>query len=77
MMEIIIASDMEREELFAEIYFKDVQWAEVIFDQQKGYFQIEVFPPKDGGSWVFGLSEMQEALVEAKKRLINLGYSEV
>lgn len=76
MIEITVASDQEREELFAEIRFNSEHWGELIFDPRRERFTLSIFPPPTGEEWVMDFAEVQEALVEAKERLVGMGYSE-
>ena len=75
-MEIVVTSDQEREELFAEIYHEEEQWAEVIYDSLKKSFTIKIYAPTSGSSYLFSLSKVQKAIEEAKCRLMRLGYLE-
>ena len=75
-MEIVVTSDQEREELFAEIYNGEEQWAEVIYDPLKEGFAIKIYAPTSGSSYVFSLSHVQKVIEEAKCRLTRLGYLE-
>lgn len=73
---IVVASDAERDDLFAEIWQGDVQWMEVIFDPMSKAFVVEIFAPHDGTKHICDLTKLQQALDEAKQRLLKLGYSE-
>lgn len=75
-MEIVVTSDQEREELFAEIYHGEEQWAEVIYDPLKEGFGIKIYAPLSGESYLFSLTTVQKAIEEAKCRLMRLGYFE-
>jgi hypothetical protein len=75
-MEIIIASDQEREELFAELYHEEEQWAEIIYDQVQHHFTIQIYAPLSAEKYTFKLTEMQKTLDDAKARLTSLGYHE-
>ncbi len=75
-MEIVVASDQTREELFAEIHHEEEQWAEIIFDKASRFFIITIYSPMTGDHYIFNLTEMQQALDEAKARLVSLGYVE-
>ena len=73
-MDVWIAND-DRENLFAEIHYDNEDWAEVIYDDERGAFTLTIFKPRDGkDSYVFLLSDVQEALAKAKQRLIDAGY---
>ena len=75
-MEIVVTSDQEREELFAEIYHGQEQWAEVVYDSEEESFAIKIYAPTSGSNYVFSLSNVQKAIEEAKCRLMRLGYCE-
>jgi hypothetical protein len=70
---VTVASDGERDDLFAEICYGDEQWAEVIAAPGGG-FTIEVFAPDGAESYRFPLDAFVRAVEEAKDRLIALGY---
>lgn len=76
-LSIVIASDQERDEDFAEIYCGDEQWAEIIFKPESQQFVLEIFPPQRGRTHVFRLREIQAILEKARERLVQLGYNEV
>lgn len=65
---IKIASDTDRENVFAEIYYNEEEWAEI--SQEGEQPLIVFFPPLQGKYWEFPLEEALEAIAEAKKRLL-------
>ena len=73
---VTVASDNEREDLFAEICYGDQQWAEVIANSARGGFTIEIFAPEGAASYRFPLDTFQRAIEEARARLVALGYPE-
>ncbi len=75
-MSVIITDDTDREDLFAELYSDEEQWAEMIFDRGKNTFTIEIFAPSDASSYLFELEDVQRAIEEAKSRLMTMGYAE-
>lgn len=79
-MEIIIANDMERENLFAEIRDGDHTWAEVIYDDERGGYTLTIYPTgagPDPKEWiVLDFDQALKALVEAKAALVLRGYPE-
>lgn len=75
-LSIVIASDTEREDLFAEIYRDDTQIAEVANDPKRGVLVVEVFCIPSVGALVLDLDQWQEALEEGKRRLTQMGYPE-
>jgi hypothetical protein len=68
-MAATIASDPQREDLFAELWHGDEQWAEIIRDPSMDALTIEIVALRSGGSYVFALADLGAALAEAKKRL--------
>ena len=77
-MEIVIANDTERENLFAEVHAEGQVWAEVIYDDSKGRYVLTLFSqPQSDGSWrALELDAALDALIQAKARLIERGYPE-
>jgi hypothetical protein len=67
-MEIVIASDQERPNLFAELHVAGQAWAELIYDAQKEAYLLTVFPGEDGEWLTFDLAEVRKALVDAEVR---------
>jgi hypothetical protein len=65
---IKIASDTDREKVFAEIYYNEEEWAEISQEGEK--LLIALFPPFQGKYWEFPLDEALEAIAEAKKSLL-------
>lgn len=76
MMRIVIADDGESDELFAEIYFDDLQWAEVIFESAGRRFLLRLFPPLDREHWTFKLEDAERAIADARAALERRGYRE-
>jgi len=66
---LCLSSPPDREKLVAEIFFGDVQWAEV--SQERDVLEIEFYPRPDGEPWRIGFSSAINALEEAKRRLIG------
>jgi hypothetical protein len=66
---LIISSDLDYEELCAEIYF-DNQFV-AILTQEKGFenLVIEIYPPKNQKIWLFKFSEFEKILKKAKEKL--------
>lgn len=65
--EITIASDSDREKLFAEIDFDGVQFAEI--SQEEKDVRVEFYSHPSGKAWDFKFDEIVEILIKAKKRL--------
>lgn len=66
---IKIASDTNREKVFAEIYYNEEEWAEISQEGEKPL--IVFFPPLQGKYWEFPLDEALETIEEARKMLID------
>ena len=66
---ICISSPPDREKLVAEIFFMDVQWAEI--NQEKDVLQIEFYPRPDGQPWRISFDDAITALDKARRRLIE------
>lgn len=64
---IKIASDTNREKVFAEIYYNGEEWAEISQEEEKP--SIAFFPPLQGKYWEFPLNDALEAIEKAKKAL--------
>jgi hypothetical protein len=66
---ISIASPPDREGLVAEIFFSNIQWAEI--SQENAVMEVEFYPRADGKFWRIPLGSAQEALELARQRLIQ------
>ena len=64
---ICISSPPDREKLVAEIFFGDMQWAEI--NQEHVDFEIEFYPRPDGKPWSIPYAKAVDALKEANDRL--------
>jgi len=66
---IVISSDLDYEELCAEIYF-DNQFVAII-TQEKGFenLELEIYPPDKKKSWIFNFLEFEKILKKAKEIL--------
>lgn len=73
-MDVAIASDQERENLFAEIRQGDMVWDEIILGVDSGRFELTVFPSSDGDTIQAPLDEVLQALSEARAALEARGY---
>lgn len=69
--DITIGSVPHREELVADIFYEDIQFAEISEDTGKMLIELTPKPGKD--YWVFDLEEFLLVIQEAKKRLTDLG----
>jgi hypothetical protein len=72
---VTVGSEPEYEDLVGDIYFDDS--IVCVLTQESGFDQMEIefFPPKEGGTWVFKLAEFEEALAFLKKRMWELRRS--
>lgn len=69
---IDIVGDLDYEDLIAEIYFENQILA--VLTQELGFaqMQIELYPPLNQKFWLFKMSEYEEVIQYAKKRLWDL-----
>ncbi len=67
-----IVSDLECEDLVADIYFEDQIFA--VLKQEDGFenMQIELYPTKNQPFWLFKISEFEQVIQYAKQRLWDL-----
>lgn len=73
-MDIVIASDPEREDLFAEVHDDGQPCAEVIWDQGRRTYLVTLFVGDSPDAWpVVALKELQRALSKAKQALMDRG----
>ncbi len=66
---ICISSPPDRDKLVAEIFFNEVQWAEI--NQEQGFFETEFYPHPSEQHWKIDFSAAMTALHEARIRLEN------
>ena len=64
-----VTSDISKEKVFAEVFYDNDQWAEISQEGEKP--QVIFFSPSSGRYWEFPLEEALEALVKAKKVLLE------
>lgn len=76
-MDIIIAGDRERENLFAEIHVDGQPWAEVIFDDATRTYALTIFAGDEPQWLTFDLARVQQALLAARDALVARGYPDV
>ena len=67
LLRICISSPSDRERVVAEIFFGDVQWAEL--NQENDSLQIEFYQRPDGKPWRIDFQLAIEALDDAKRKL--------
>lgn len=68
---ICISSPPDRNKLVVEIFFENVQWAEI--NQERETFEIEFYPRPDDKPWKIDYSEAINALNDAKMKLEKKG----
>jgi len=68
---ITVNSLPDRENLVAEIYYKNYQVAEISQETDESIIQIYSYKEKD--CWEFLLEEFQKVIEEAKKKLLAVG----
>jgi hypothetical protein len=67
--EIVITSLPYRENLVAEIYYKNEQWVEISNEKQQ--LIVQFYGPLAEQYWEFSLDEALEALEKARLKLIG------
>jgi len=67
LLRICISSPSDRERVVAEIFFGDVQWAEL--NQENDSLQIEFYQRPDGKPWRIDFQLAIEAQDDAKRKL--------
>ena len=75
-MKVVVASEPDREDLFAEIHQDDQPWAEIALDRMTKRFVLTIFPSATDDAHVFPLSEAVGAIAEARDALTRRGYVE-
>ncbi len=66
---ICISSPPDREKLVVEIFFGDVQWAEI--NQERGTLEVEFYPRPDGEPWRLDYKDALRMLDDAKRKLVG------
>lgn len=66
---ICISSPPDREKLVAEVFFGDMQWAEL--NQEGETLEVEFYPRPDGETWRVDYQNALNALVDAKQKLVG------
>ena len=69
--EIEIASLPTREDLVAEIFYDDDQWAQI--SKIDGELLVQFYSPSKDEFWEFPLDNVLLALEKAKKKLLAIG----
>jgi len=74
---IRLCSDLDYEEMVADICYEDRTVALVTQENGPENMQIEIFAPEKGmPSWKFSLNDLMNTVQSAKKRLIEFKKSE-
>ena len=68
-LRIYISSPPDRDNLVADIFFGNEQFAEL--NQEDGTLRLEVYPRQNGEFWQLRLDEVLVALNDARNRLIG------
>lgn len=66
---ISIASPPDREKPVAEIFYANIQWAEL--NQEGLELSLEIYPQPDGRPWRVSYAEVVEILQEARRQLLQ------
>ena len=66
---ISIVSPPDRNKLVAEIFFENVQWAEI--NQEKDFLEVEFYRRPDAEAWRIDYSNAINALKDAKWKLVG------
>lgn len=66
-IEISIASHPDKDKLVAELFYKGVQWAAIIHEEEPA--KLIIYPKQDGTPWEFEASDAIVALQRAKIRI--------
>lgn len=67
--EIIIASLPDKENVVAEIYYRNKYWAQI--SQESGQCILKLYSDPDGQKWEFEFEEAMNILNKAKEKLIK------
>lgn len=69
---IIMSSDLDYEELCAEIYFEDQFVAMLTQENGIENMEIEIHPPQNKKFWSFKFSDFETIMESAKKSLYDM-----
>ncbi len=69
--EITVNSLPDRDNLVAEIYYKNYQFAEI--SQETNKLIVQFYPHPKEAYWEFSIDEILKVIERAKKRLIEVG----
>ena len=71
-IEIKVGSDVQYEQLTAEIFIDGKFFGRVTEEAGPRLFEIEIHPRRDGQPWVLKLAEVEDAIGQAVRRLTTL-----
>lgn len=69
MFKIRMCSDLDHEEIVADVCWNDHTLATINQDKGLENLEIELFPPPNQESWILPFDKMVEIFCEAKKEL--------
>jgi hypothetical protein len=69
--QIELCSDLDYEEMVADISYEDQPVAKITQDEGIDNIQVEIYSQKEEVSWKFSLDDFVEVMLRAKKCLIN------
>ena len=76
-MEIVIATDPDRENLIAEVREGSYSWADVRYDDAKETYVLTLYPPEDGETLALDLTQALKGIFAAKEALVKRGYPDL
>ena len=68
-LSITIASVPDRENVVAELWYKNQLWGELSYENNE--FQLEIYPSSRGDAWNFNYEKVLQSIIDAKEKLIN------
>lgn len=69
--DITVGSFPDKENLVADIFYENIQVAEIT--NENNNLQIQIYCYKDKDYWEFSLDEFQKVIEKAKQKLIAIG----
>lgn len=67
-----IGSNDQREDLYAEIYWNNVQWAELFLSVPDKNVQIKLYESLTQDPYTFDLNDFIDVINEAKNKLLSV-----
>jgi hypothetical protein len=68
-LRIQIATDVDRDEIFVELYGDSEQWGQISEEAASGRLYITVYPPEQRGTYQFPLEELIQLLERGSERM--------